>query len=142
MSLLYQFAFKEVILIHNFVPTLTGTQSVSEEMYLWSYGREERFRPRRGLPCPAPWDENPWNKKVLAQHDRPWRGLPSATIPKDWWTPDRGPFRDGDSHFPWASAHGYYWVAPAGLGAVPPSHAYEEIFKSSHFFENELVLRS
>jgi len=26
-----------------------------------------------------------------------------------------------------------------GLGAVPPSNAYEEIFKSSHFLENELV---
>ena len=37
-----------------------------------------------------------------------------------------------------SSAHGYYWVAPAGLGAVPPSNAYEEIFKSSHFLENEL----
>ena len=36
-------------------------------------------------------------------------------------------------------ADGYYWVAPAGLSAVPPSSAYEEIFKSSHFFENELV---
>ncbi len=107
-------------------------------MYLWSCAWEERFRPQRGLPTVATGETRGIRKPQLSAID------PGGVDHLQRFQEIGGPLLGVHSVtviliFPWASAHGYYWVAPAGLGAVPPSNAYEEICKSSQFLENELV---